>query len=92
MKRVVLVVTFALLAAAGPIPSNADEGMWQTHQLPELGGELPEQIVLRRGEWGKLRKRDSSDLMEGRSEAVAEDYRGMVHAYFKTVAKKTKKE
>jgi hypothetical protein len=40
MKRAASSLIFVLLLAAGLTPAIADEGMWQTHQLPELGGDL----------------------------------------------------
>jgi hypothetical protein len=41
--------------------------------------------------WGKLPPKLARDLMEGRRERVAEEYRTMVETYFRVVAEKARK-
>lgn len=59
---------------------------------PETGLEIPERLLLRKGEWGMLRKLSARDLMEARKEAVAEDYRQMVNTYFLVISRKARQE
>lgn len=42
--------------------------------------------------WGKLRSKSAEDLSNGRSEAVSEDYRKSVEAYFRVIAERAKKK
>ncbi len=42
--------------------------------------------------WGKLRSKSAEDLTKGKSEAVSEEYRKSVEAYFKVVAERAKKK
>lgn len=49
-------------------------------------------VVLRKGDWGKLPKKLARDLMDAKRENVPEEYRAMVHTYFRVIAEKSKKE
>lgn len=43
-------------------------------------------------DWGKLRNKSVDDLTVGRSEAVSEDYRASIEAYFRVLAERAKKK
>ncbi|MBP7934100.1 MAG: hypothetical protein KA354_05560 [Phycisphaerae bacterium] len=54
-------------------------------------GALPAAVRSASGEtWGKLPPKLAQDLMAGRREKVADDYRDMVETYFQTIAEKAK--
>lgn len=59
---------------------------------PETRKKLPEEVILSGGEWGKLRQLNAKELMEARGEAVAEDYRAMVHTYFRVISQRAKQK
>ena len=70
------------------------------HQSSDSAPEGPQNakfgvIAVKRGEatnWGKLRNKSAEDLTNGKSEAVSEEYRKSVEAYFKVVAERPKKK
>jgi len=57
---------------------------------PPTDRELPEEVVLLGGEWGKLRQLNAKEMMEAQTEAVAEEYRAMVSTYFRVVSERAK--
>ncbi len=57
---------------------------------PPTGQPLPEQVRRHGGPWGQLRQLEATDMVESRGEAVAEEYRDMVHAYFDAVSRQAK--
>ncbi|MBN2269908.1 MAG: hypothetical protein JXN61_04795, partial [Sedimentisphaerales bacterium] len=57
---------------------------------PETGREIPENLTLLSGDWGKLRKLSATDLMKAQKEAVSEDYREMVNTYFRVISQKAR--
>ncbi len=57
---------------------------------PPTGQPLPEQVRLRGVQWGQLRELEATDMVESRGEAVAEEYRDMVHAYFDAISRQAK--
>jgi len=59
---------------------------------PETGQQIPENLRLLSGDWGKLRKLSATDLMNSQKEAVSEDYREMVNAYFRVISQKAKEK
>jgi len=59
---------------------------------PETGQRIPENLRLLSGDWGRLRKLSATDLMNSQKEAVSEDYREMVSAYFRVISQKAKEK
>jgi hypothetical protein len=59
---------------------------------PPTGQPLPEQLRLRNGRWGQLRKLEAVDMMESRGEAIAEEYREMIHTYFEVISRRAKEK
>jgi hypothetical protein len=45
----------------------------------------------KKSDWGKLRSKSVEDLTNGRSEAVSEEYRKSVEAYFRVLAERARK-
>lgn len=70
------------------------------HQSSDSAPEGPQNakfgvIAVNRNEatdWGKLRNKSAEDLTKGKSEAVSEEYRKSVEAYFKVLAERAKKK
>ncbi len=70
------------------------------HQSSDSAPEGPQNakfgvIAVNRDEatdWGKLRTKSAEDLTKGKSEAVSEEYRKSVEAYFKVLAERAKKK
>ena len=54
--------------------------------LPQ--GPLPAAMPADNRDWGRLPPRLARDLMEGRREAVSDEYRRMVETYFRVIAEK----
>jgi hypothetical protein len=54
----------------------------------QAAGALPELAPMAPGEWGKLRRQDASEMMQGRAEGVPSEYRTMVETYFRVVAER----
>ena len=63
----------------------ADATIGDYARLPDLG-------KITRRQWGKLPPRLARDLMQGRREKVAEEYRQMVETYFRVIAEKARKK
>jgi hypothetical protein len=57
-------------------------------QPPGSAAALPRADALRGGEWGKLRAQEAQDPAQAKKEAIAEDYRPMVNAYYKALARR----
>ena len=57
---------------------------------PVAAGELPGQVLLRPGEWGKLPPALARDLLEAQREGVSGEYRAMVETYFRVIAEKAR--
>jgi hypothetical protein len=55
-------------------------------------GQLPEGMMLRPGEWGKLPPRLARDLMEAQRENLSGEYRAMVETYFRVIAEKAREK
>ncbi len=53
-------------------------------------GQLPDQAAIKRGDWGKLPPKLAEDLLEGQRNGVAPEYRDLVEAYFRAIAKKAR--
>jgi hypothetical protein len=70
--------------------SRMSSNRTNSNMPPPTGVPLPEQVRLRGGQWGQLRKLDATDMVESRGEGVAEEYRDMVHAYFDAVSRRAK--
>ncbi len=64
----------------------------QVESGPLGQGELPEGLMLRPGEWGKLPPRLARDLLEARREGVSGEYRQMVETYFRVVAERAREK
>lgn len=69
--------------------SQMSSDSMHTDMPPPTGQPLPEQLRLRSGDWGKLRKLEATEMLESNTEAVAEEYREMVHAYFDAISQKS---
>lgn len=62
-------------------------------EAPYLGaGVLPDDVLLGRGDWGRLRSRRADDLSEAGQEAVPEDYRRMINAYFQAISRQAREK
>jgi len=58
----------------------------------ETSLRLADRIKLRQGKWGQLRQLDSKDLFKADSEAISEEYKDMVHTYFRVIAERAKQK
>lgn len=79
-------------AARNRMSSQFSSDMTSADMPPETGRELPENLRLLSGDWGKLRKLSAKDLMEARKETVSEDYREMVNTYFRVISQKARQK
>jgi len=59
---------------------------------PMAEGQLPANVLLKPGDWGKLPPRLAKDLMEAQREAVGGEYRHMVETYFRVIAEKAREK
>jgi len=64
---------------------------------PSLEGTLPDFDVAavdrnKKANWGKLRESGAEDISQGKSEAVSEDYRQSVEAYFRVLAERARRK
>jgi hypothetical protein len=59
-------------------------------RLPE--GVLPQNVVLKPGDWGKLPPRLARDLMEAQRESVGGEYRNMIETYFRVIAERAREK
>jgi hypothetical protein len=59
---------------------------------PLAEGELPQNVLLKPGDWGKLPPRLAKDLMEAQRENVGGEYRHMVETYFRVIAEKAREK
>jgi hypothetical protein len=79
----------------GQMPFSQSPGAGKGAQI-ESGarseGQLPEGVMLRPGEWGKLPPRLARDLLEAQRENVSGEYRQMVETYFRVVAEKAREK
>lgn len=90
----------AAASARAQAQQQASESMAQANESegePPLTGETQEFEVasVNRAEnanWGKLRSKSAEDLTNGRREAISEEYRKSVEAYFKVLAERAKKK
>jgi len=89
--------------AAARIQAQQEAAMALTeggHESSDSAPEGPQNakfgvIAVNRDEatgWGKLRSKSAEDLTKGKSEAVSEEYRKSVEAYFKVLAERAKKK
>lgn len=53
-------------------------------------GQMPDRAAIKRGEWGKLPPKLAEDLLEGERNGVAPEYRDLVEAYFRAIARKAR--
>ncbi|MCX7050105.1 MAG: hypothetical protein NTX50_32050 [Candidatus Sumerlaeota bacterium] len=81
----------AAMAMASQNANKSANGI--TDILSKRGtGVMPDAVALKKAEWGKLRGRETRDMIEAREDSVSEEYRGMVGAYFKAIAEKSKEQ
>jgi hypothetical protein len=59
---------------------------------PMAEGNLPANVLLKPGDWGKLPPRLAHDLMEAQRESVGGEYRHMVETYFRVIAEKAREK
>jgi hypothetical protein len=79
----------------GQMPFSQSPGAGKGAQVQSgpLGeGQLPEGVMLRPGEWGKLPPRLARDLLEAQREGVGGEYRQMVETYFRVVAERAREK
>ncbi|MCX7934025.1 MAG: hypothetical protein N3A66_02060, partial [Planctomycetota bacterium] len=93
----------AMAAARSPAPAASPSASDANLMASASGGSSPpsapeaapgaagENLSSGSGDWGRLRRRDASDLAAGRKEEVSEEYRAMVEAYFKAVAAESRR-
>jgi hypothetical protein len=82
--------------APGNLPFSRSPGTGRSGAKVESGalgsGELPGNVMLRPGEWGKLPPRLARDLMEAQRENVGGEYREMVNRYFEAIAERAREK
>jgi hypothetical protein len=75
-----------------PFSQSPGQGQGAQVESGQLGeGQLPAQVMLKPGEWGKLPPKLARDLMEAQREGVSGEYRAMVETYFRVIAERARK-
>jgi hypothetical protein len=59
---------------------------------PLAEGQLPTNVLLKPGDWGKLPPKLAKDLMEAQRESVGGEYSQMIQSYFRAVAEKAREK
>ncbi len=80
----------AMAAARANQPADGTGADALTQARSDFSGRLPELQRLANGEWGRLRALVADDVLEGRQESVAAEYRNMVETYFRVLAEKAR--
>jgi len=76
-----------------PMSNQPGQGKGASVQAgPMAEGQLPANVLLKPGDWGKLPPRLAKDLMEAQREAVGGEYRHMVETYFRVIAEKAREK
>lgn len=76
-----------------PLSNMPGQGKGASVQSGPLAeGQLPQNVILKPGDWGKLPPRLARDLMEAQRENVGGEYRHMVETYFRVIAEKAREK
>jgi hypothetical protein len=76
-----------------PMSNTPGQGKGAAVQAgPMAEGNLPQNVLLKPGDWGKLPPRLARDLMEAQREAVGGEYRHQVETYFRVIAEKAREK
>jgi len=76
-----------------PMSNTPGQGKGASVQSgPMAEGDLPGNVLLKPGDWGKLPPRLARDLMEAQRESVGGEYRHMVETYFRVIAEKAREK
>lgn len=76
-----------------PMSNTPGQGKGASVQAgPTAEGNLPANVLLKPGDWGKLPPRLARDLMEAQRESVGGEYRHMVETYFRVIAEKAREK
>jgi hypothetical protein len=76
-----------------PMSNTPGQGKGAAVQSGPLAeGQLPTNVLLKPGDWGKLPPRLARDLMAAQGEPVGGEYRHMVESYFRAIAEKAREK
>jgi len=76
----------------GPFdPKEKSEAGAKLDSAPPSNGIPPELAAMKKGDWGKLPKKLAEDLSKGRAEAIPDEYREAVEAYYRVIAERSRR-